>query len=233
MFVILPFEKAFYAKYNVDVEYEGHPLLDAVDSFRQSTQNNLENPRPYIVLMPGSRKQEISAMLPIMIEAANKLGNDYDYLLAAAPTIDREYLESFIPKGKVKIVYNNTYGVLSGAIAGMVTSGTATLEAALFKVPQVVCYKTSPFSFYIARMLVSVKYISLANLILDRPLLKELIQNDLKTEVLVQEMKKVLPGGENVNTLKEGYQELDALLGGPGTSQRVAQKIYTELCEKV
>lgn len=224
LFVILPFEKDFYAKYNIEVSYEGHPLMDSLDNWKGNNQS-FQSSKPYIALLPGSRKQEIIKMLPIMLEACKEYNSQYHLVIAAAPSLDYSFIESFTQGYSVEIVYNNTYSVLSGATVAVVTSGTATLETALFNIPQVVCYKTSPVSFTIAKWLVDVKYISLVNLILNKPLLTELIQGDLTVNALKNELTKVLPNSPHQLQLLEGYKELFAKMGTSGTSNRVANKI--------
>ncbi|MBQ1695948.1 MAG: lipid-A-disaccharide synthase, partial [Bacteroidales bacterium] len=178
MYTILPFEKAFYAKYGIEVEYFGHPLVDVVGSYKAKDiddfrkEHNLPD-KPIIATMAGSRRQEISRMLPVMLDVAKKFPQ-YEFLITGAPAIDRSFYEQFLVNkpDNVELLFNSTYEILSHSEAGLVTSGTATLEAALFGVPQVVCYKSDAFSVFIARQVSrfsGVKYISLVNLILDKP----------------------------------------------------------------
>lgn len=226
MMVILPFEQEFYQKFNYSTVFVGHPLLDAIENktpvadFRK--ENNLGT-NPIISLLPGSRKQEISVMLPIMINAVKSI-RGYHFVIAGAPSISKEFYKELINED-VTIVYNQTYNLLQNSEAALVTSGTATLETALFNVPQVVCYKGNKVSYLIARQLIKIKYISLVNLIMDREVVKELIQDELHIENISFELKKILPGGENrINQLKE-YAELKNRLGGHGASARAASEI--------
>jgi len=238
MFVILPFEKDFYAKYGIDVDFEGHPLLDALPINHQShselySENANIHPSRNIAIFPGSRHQEISAILPVMLGAAKKLGNEYKYILAAAPNIEDNYYKNILREFPVELSREGSYSVLLRSCAAMVTSGTATLETGLIGVPQVVCYSTSAVSFRIAKTLVNVKYISLVNLILDEPLVKELIQNELSIDSLFNEIKLIIPGGEKHHSILEGYNRLRSITGGPGASYRIAEKMYKGLCDSV
>lgn len=230
MFVILPFEKDWYANYDFNAQYVGHPLLDvikkeerspnAADRFRKA--HGLDD-RPIIALLPGSRKQEINTMLPIML-AALKDEQDHQVVIAGAPSqTDQTYAPYTNPR--VSVLFGATYDIFKHASAGLVTSGTATLEAGLFGMPQVVCYKGSAISYAIARMLVKISYISLVNLILDREAVKELIQGDLTTKKLQQELKQILPGGNKREKMLKDYQELHQVLGGSGASAKTAKAL--------
>jgi lipid-A-disaccharide synthase len=231
MYVILPFERAFYAKYDYEVDFVGHPLLDVVntytlaDDFRQTHQLNEQ---PIIALLPGSRKQEIERMLNIMLEVVPHFP-DYQFVIAGAPSQDDAYYASLLAKSslsaaeqaRIRLISNQTYSILSLAKAALVTSGTATLETALFDVPQVVCYKGSPLSYLIARRLVNVEYISLVNLIVDRPIVKELIQQGLNKSQLVDELNNILSPARRAQLLAD-YEELKQKLGHSGASQKAA-----------
>lgn len=228
MFVILPFEKPFYDKYNYEVDFVGHPLLDVVENRAVNTgfrQNNGLDDRPIISLLPGSRRQEIAKMLSEMLMVVPHFP-DHQFVLAGAPSIPLDYYQSILnqyPAAKeVKVIQNKTYDLLDESSAALVTSGTATLETALFGVPEVVCYKGNPISYQIAKRLVNIQYISLVNLILDRPLVKELIQNELNPSNLVKELKLLLDENHQ-KIIQEGYQELRSKLGNSGASQRTAQ----------
>jgi lipid-A-disaccharide synthase len=229
MFVILPFEKDFYKNYNYPVEYVGNPLLDAIDDYRSSSDKSsffdtYDLPdKPIIALLPGSRKQEIKRKLPIMLEALNGFDN-YQFIVACAPNLDEKEYEMYQNKD-VRFIKGNTYGILSNAEAAIVTSGTATLETALFKVPQVVCYKSSFISYFIAKRLVDIKYISLVNLIMDKEVVKELIQNDCSSSKISHELKSVLLGGEKRDFILTEYDDLIKILGGKGASLKVAQTL--------
>lgn len=216
MICILPFEVDFYKKHQVDVDYVGHPLLDAVEN--QSTDLS-ERERP-IALIPGSRKQEIAKMLPVMLEAAKAFPNER-FEITAAPAITEAFYQQFDLPKHVKLVFGQTHGVMARSKAAMVTSGTATLETALYNCPEVVCYKGSAISFAIAKRLVKVPYISLVNLIMDQELVKELIQKEFTAENLTQEVQKLLEH-ETRDALLTGYQLLITKLGSHGASGRAA-----------
>ena len=226
MFVILPFEKKFYQKFDYFVDFVGHPLLDALPE----TNLTLKTDRKTIALLPGSRKQEINTMLPIMLQAAIKCVG-FDVVVAAAPSIDISFYTSIIGNDSVKIISGKTYQILENASVALVTSGTATLETALLNTPQVVCYKGNRFSYLIARQVIKVKYISLVNLILDKPAVKELIQTDLNAENLHKELLKLLEPNFQQEMLAN-YNELRNLLGNKGASKRTAQLMWKYLNKK-
>ncbi len=241
MFCILPFEKDFYKQFNYDVDFVGHPLLDVVanapkitiEVFRQ--QNGLDE-RPIIALLPGSRKQEIEKMLSIMLTVQPHF-KGYQFVVAAASAQTLSSYDVFLKNtveernpdniGKgVKIVQNQTYDLLQHATAALVKSGTSTLETALFGVPEVVCYKGSKFSYAIAKRVIKVKYISLVNLIADKEIVKELIQEDLTTENLVRELQNAI---DNQETIKKEYAILRGLLGNKGASDKTAELMWQYL----
>ncbi len=228
MFVILPFEKDFYKQFNYNVDFVGHPLLDAVRVFSEQ-KNLLENisEKPIIALLPGSRKQEITTMLPLML-SIQKNYPDYQFVIAGAPSQSKEFYQTFISNKEVKIVFNQTYQLLQKSIAALVTSGTATLETALFGVPEVVCYKGGAISFAIAKKLVKVKYISLVNLIMDKEIVKELIQNELNEKNLKIELDKIL-NTEFRKSMLDNYSELTTKLGGVGASKKTASLMINYL----
>lgn len=225
MLVILPFEKEFYRKWDYEVEYVGHPLLQALDE--PGTEMKAQGER-VIALLPGSRKQEVRMKLPIMLEASKSFP-DRRFAVAQAPGLDDGFIASFLHGfPKVEVVKGDTYGLLRRADAALVTSGTATLESALLGVPEVVCYKGSPISYQIAKRLVKVKYISLVNLIMDRVVVKELIQDDLTTENLVRELGSLLHKGERIERMESDYRELRELLGRGGhASDKAAASIVS------
>ena len=202
----------------------GHPLLDAIASRTKSSfetfcsDNGLPN-KPIIALLPGSRKQEISTMLPIMLSVVNKF-TDYQFIIAGAPSQDKSFYQPFI-KNNIALIENKTYQLLEHSTAALVTSGTATLETALFNVPQVVCYKGSKISYQIAKAIIKVNYISLVNLIADKELVKELIQEKLTTKNLVAELNKII-ATEHRTELLNDYSDLRLKLGGEGASERAA-----------
>lgn len=230
LYCILPFEKEFYKKFEMDVHYIGHPLVDAIKEFRTTAlskteflkKNNLSDQK-IIALLPGSRRQEINIKLPIMLQAAKAFG-DFQILIAAAPNLSVEYYQSLSNGQKIYVLQNQTYDLLNNADLAMVTSGTATLETALFNVPEVVCYKGSQISYQIAKRLIKVKYISLVNLIMDKPVVKELIQNDLTAENIISELKLLADANSPKSVLlKNHYAELEQKLGGGGASEKAAQ----------
>lgn len=234
MFVILPFEKAFYAGYGIDVDFVGHPLLDAIEiekpqladsaTFRQ--QHNLDD-RPVIALLPGSRKQEIAKMLPVMINVQKSFAG-YQFLVAGASSIPPDFYAQVASDENIKIIFDQTLSLLKNAKAALVTSGTATLETALMDVPQVVCYKGNWLSFQIARRIVDVKYISLVNLIMDKPVIPELIQQQMNIESVEQHLRMILEE-DNYQRIKEDYRNLREKLGGLGASGNAAGLIMAEL----
>jgi lipid-A-disaccharide synthase len=226
LFVILPFEKAFYAKHNIDVTYVGNPLLDAIEQYNATPTEKitLTNPDnlPIVAILPGSRVQELKTKLPVMLSLVDK-HPEFHFVIAGAPNMDPELYAGFIGDKNVSIVFGQTYALLQQSTAAVVTSGTATLETALFNVPQVVCYIGNPISYAIAKKLVSITYISLVNLILNKELVTELIQKECSVERLNESFKTIIPGGEKRETIIAGYQELHKLLGIGGASEKVAQ----------
>ena len=229
MFVILPFEKDFYERFGVDVDFVGNPLLDAIRDTKTAgredfLKKNALDDKPIVALLPGSRRGEISAMLPQMLLQVQYY-NGYQFIIAKAPSQSIKFYKSFISGDiDVKIVVGQTYDLLKHSMAGLITSGTATLEAAFFRVPQVVCYKGGRISYQIAKRLIKVKYISLVNLILDKPLVTELIQHNLNKDRLREELQKILVTKKRENIL-EGYDILVNMLGKNGASRRVAELI--------
>ncbi len=236
MLVILPFEKDFYKKWDFEVEYIGHPLVEVVDGVRdQATQKptNAQFTKPVIALLPGSRKQEILIKLPVMLEAS-KLFPDYQFVVAQAPGLDAAFYSTLLAGyANVASVSNQTYSLLLTARAACVTSGTATLETALFGVPEVVCYKGSPISYQIARRLIRVKYISLVNLIMDKLVVKELIQDQLTPQNLQRELDDLLHNPTRQQQLAADYRDLKALLSQGGhASANAARSILKFLASR-
>lgn len=231
LYAILPFEKEFYKQFDYEVEYLGHPLLDAVLNFKNEVNVEAnywkQEGRPLIALLPGSREQELHKMLLKMIEVEKQFP-DCDFVIAGVDALGKDFYHSFLKQSNIRVVYNKTYELFVEADAALVSSGTATLETALFNVPQVVCYQTSWFSFKIAQLLVAIKYISLVNLISDKEVVKELIQDDLTVANMVAELKKILSPSHKTLVLQH-YAELRALLGGVGASERVAKSIYKHI----
>lgn len=234
MYTILPFEKEFYNRFDYDVEYVGHPLLDEIEKQKNIVPSRTVlglSEQPIITLLPGSRKQEITTMLPIMLKACEDIQKEFQIVIAAAPSHDKEFYESIVYNKYVKIVFNKTYDLLKISHAALVTSGTATLETALFKVPQVVCYKGSFLSYHIAKRLIKVNYISLVNLIMNTEIVKELIQNELTIKNLKQELNKIAMDNNHREAMDENYDQLIQILGGPGTSQKVATSMLKTLSQ--
>jgi lipid-A-disaccharide synthase len=253
MLCILPFEKDYYKnRWNWEVEYVGHPLVEVVEKqsgvwsrslgmesgvkdLSSETPNNktrtpdsrLQTPDSPIALLPGSRKQEISIKLPVMLEASRSFPEE-KFVVAQAPGLDASFYEEMLAAyPNVSAVSNQTYALLSTAKAAMVTSGTATLETALFGVPEVVCYKGSNISYQIAKRLIRIKYISLVNLIMDKPVVTELIQHDMTSTNLVAELKQLLYDQEKIKQLKEDYAALKEILSRGGrASAKAAENVW-------
>jgi len=257
MMVILPFEKDYFKnKWNWDVEYVGHPLVQVIEEFKKKadsskmtvdnvkltdernamTDKNTEvlrantqlSAKKIIALLPGSRKQEILKKLPIMLEVS-KAFTQYQFVVAKAPGQDDAFYEALLqPYPNVTAVAGKTYYLLAQASAALVTSGTATLETALFGVPEVVCYKGSNISYQIAKRLIKVKYISLVNLIMDKLVVKELIQNDLTVENATKELRNLLENDERKAQLRKDYTDLKTILSAGGNaSVKAAQSVYS------
>jgi len=227
MLVILPFEKEFYeTKWQYKVDYVGHPLAQVVSDFLQQHAQQNGSAKPVIALLPGSREQEVAAKLPLMLEAS-KAFPQHQFMVARASSLDQGFYDKYMQGfANVSSVTNATYALLAQATAALVTSGTATLETALFGVPQVVCYKGSPVSFYIAKKLVRIKYISLVNLIMDRPVVKELIQEELTVQNLVKELNLILYNESTKLQIKTDYRQLhDLLQQGGNASEKAANHI--------
>ena len=233
MYVILPFEKDFYEdKHHFAVEFVGHPLIDAIHDqpvidgavFRK--ENRL-NEKPIIAILPGSRKQEITKMLSVMLSVVKDFP-EYQFVIAGAPSQEFSFYEGFISNENIKFVSNKTYDLLRNTTAALVTSGTATLETALFKVPEVVCYKGSWASYQIAKRIITLKYISLVNLIMDEEVVSELIQEDCSKERISEELKKILDANYR-KILLQKYNVLEEKLGGIGASEKTAKLIVADL----
>ena len=226
MYTILPFEPDFYRKFEVEVAYCGHPLLDEITRFNESSNNKITSEKPILAILPGSRKQEIERKLPIMLEAAKHFPQ-FETVVACAPNLPLSYYLKYA-SNNVRFIENETYKLLNSAEMAIVTSGTATLETALFRVPQVVCYKSSRMSYLIARMLVKIKFISLVNLILDKEVVRELIQKDCNSEQIVNELNLIQNDSMKRERMLNDYNQLIQLLGQNGSSKRVAEKIWFE-----
>ncbi|SFI25607.1 lipid-A-disaccharide synthase [Halpernia frigidisoli] len=228
MLVILPFEKDFYKKHSVESHFVGHPLLDAISDLKPidieqfKSENNL-NKKEIIALLPGSRAQEVKKMLALMTSVKSQFP-DYQFVIAGAPSLGKEFYEHFVEKD-VSFISNKTYDLLRCSTAALVTSGTATLETALLNIPEIVCYKTSRISYEIGKRVVkNLKYISLVNLIMDKEIVTELIQNQLTTKNLVIHLKEILNGPKREKML-EDFAFLREKLGGKGASDSAADII--------
>jgi len=232
MMVILPFEKNFYQRWNYPVDYVGHPLIEIIEDYKKNndpaaTRNNLqiEGDKKIIALLPGSRKQEILKKLPIMLEAATRFP-EHVFVVGQAPGIADEMIAQFTGTFEnIKVLKGDTYGLLSIADAALVTSGTATLETALFGVPEVVCYLGSPISYAIAKRIIKIKYISLVNLIMKKEVVAELIQHDLTADKIAVALERVLSDNKAIQQTKEDYLQLNQLLKAGGRASEKAASI--------
>ena len=228
MLVILPFEKDFYKKHQVNAHFVGHPLLDAISDLPEISVENFKkenglNEKEIIALLPGSREQEVEKMLSLMLSVRDSFKN-YQFVIAGAPSLPKEFYQKFVDDD-VHFVSNKTYDLLRCSRAAMVTSGTATLETALLNVPEIVCYRTSKISYEIGKRVVkNIKFISLVNLIMDKEVVKELIQSQLNAENLVDELQKILEGPKRDKMLQD-YELLREKLGGKGASNHAAEII--------
>jgi len=232
MMVILPFEKDFYAKNGMDVHYVGHPLLDAVSrdlpnrpDVQQFRENNHLDDREIVALLPGSRKQEINAILPQMMQMVKRFPQ-YRFVVSTVSWLPKELYDKYLQSYDIVRVCDQTYALLANAKAAVVASGTATLETAMIGTPQVVCYAGSELSYLIAKHLISgINYISLPNLIMDRPVVTELIQHDYNTERLEKELRLITEDVENIAAMKAQYKELYTKLGDGSASQNAAEVV--------
>ena len=229
MYVILPFEKSFYEdKHQFPVQFVGHPLIDAIADHKQimpedfKSKYNLDD-RPIIAILPGSRKQEIRKMLEVMLTMVDEF-TGYQFIIAGAPSQEASFYAPFIKKERVHLIMNQTYDLLSLSSAALVTSGTATLETALFKVPEVVCYKGNYISYQIAKRIINLDYISLVNLIMDKPVVTELIQNEFNPKRLKEELTFIIDD-YNRAVMFLDYYDLEKKLGGRGASDKTAKLI--------
>ena len=237
MLVILPFEEEFYKRYGVDVTFVGNPLLDELAKVGTGNRsiflrrNSLGERREIIAMLPGSRRQEVKRTLPVMLKAASHFP-DYQFVIAGVSSLDKSLYKDIMGNSDVFFVENQTYDLLLNSSAALVTSGTATLETALLSVPEVVCYKATNFSYRLAKWMIKVKFISLVNLIMDREVVKELIQGDLNEDNLVKELDQLLHNGKRQRQLLEDYEELKDKLGNVGASEKAAEVIVESLKAK-
>ncbi|MDX9930120.1 MAG: lipid-A-disaccharide synthase [Bacteroidales bacterium] len=238
MYTILPFEKQFFDEHGYSTYYFGNPLVDELEKLRPVLSDRgaiceslgLEH-KPVIALLPGSREQEVRKILPAMVSVV-KYYHDYQFIIAASSNIDRELYTGIIGLNPVRVLFNKTYEILAVAEAALVKSGTSTLEAALIGTPQVVCYRAGTISYLIARMLVRIRFISLVNLLMDKEIVKELIQGDLNDRMIVKELNSLVRGGWKRDLMKRHYDQIRAMLGTPGVSGRVAADMVLALREK-
>ncbi|MCK5823440.1 MAG: lipid-A-disaccharide synthase [Bacteroidales bacterium] len=239
MYVIFPFEKEFYNKFNYNVDFQGNPLVDALENREGKNEtfsefiskNNLED-KPIISLLAGSRKQEIQMILPVMLKIVDYY-KDYQFVIAAAPSIEEEFYQQFINDKNVKIIFGQTYQIVQQSVAALVTSGTATLETALLSTPQVVCYKFKggKYAYLLAKKFLKVKYVSLANLIMNNEIIKELIQHNLNIKNLKIELDNILFDKTYRQKMLDNYKTLKNKMGKSGASDRVAGLIVSSLKE--
>ena len=237
MFTIFPFETEFYKKHNYEVSFGGNPLLDAIEnrenrseSFDHFIDRNQLAKKPIIALLAGSRKQEIERILPVMLQVADRFP-DYQFVVAAAPSITKAFYASVSKGSKLKFVYSQTYDLLQQSKAALVASGTATLETALLRIPQVVCYKMSggSLAYSLGKMLLNIKYISLVNLVVDKFVVKELIQQYCNPKAISTELDLILNDEAYRSQMLANYEELNQHLGGAGASARFAKMIYDDV----
>lgn len=238
LFIIFPFEIEYFKKWGINAIYRGNPLLDSVDNYPRATESKdefasrvgIDASKPSVALLAGSRKGEIKYLLPRMIEVAKRYPG-HQFLMACAPSMEEEFYQSIIGKkcNNIRLLFGETYSILRHSDAAIISSGTASLEAALIGVPQVVCYGGNEISYQIARMVVKLKYISLANLIMDKGLFKELIQHDCTPDKISKELDQLLGNEEYRNEMMGNYAKVREILGGKGASAKVARAMTEEL----
>lgn len=226
LLVILPFEVEYFKQWNFEVDYVGHPLIEVITEAKQKGAGTALATKPIIALLPGSRKQEIAAKLPIMLSLV-PLFPVYQFVIAQAPSMDADFYKTWMPAEGVLLVPNRTYDIVQQASAAIVTSGTATLETALFGVPQLVCYKGNPISFWLAKRFIKIKFIALANLIMNRSIVPELIQDDLNTKNLQVHLQKLLMDEHTQQQLQADYAELWTALGSKNASEAAANAVLS------
>lgn len=234
LFTILPFETEYFRKHGIEVKYVGNPILDAISAFKQQSgdtesfrkSNNLDQ-RPIVALLAGSRKQEVNYMLPVMVQAASSF-SDFQFVVAGVDVLDKKLYESYLAGSSVKIVFNQTYKLLENAYAALVSSGTATLETALFKVPQVVLYKVEGgwlVHAVMKKFVLKIKWVSLPNLILNKGALKEILQVELTVKNVMEDLKRLCFDLDYRENIIKDYNELEKKMGSPGSSSIAALKM--------
>lgn len=237
LYVIFPFEVDYFKKHGIDVVYEGNPLNDSIasntlsESFSEFTLRNELSQKPIIALVPGSRKQELKYNLPVMLSIKNKLP-DYQFIIAGAPSLSAETYQPYVNDIDVKLVFGQTQQLLKQSTLALVTSGTATLEAALLSVPEVVCYRGNSVSMFIAWVVIKVKFISLVNLIMGKEVVRELKQFDLNPKNLFKEVKSILPGEQQRDLMLQQFADLRRLIGDSGSSARVGKHMVESIINK-
>jgi lipid-A-disaccharide synthase len=234
LFCILPFEVDFYKKWDMHVDYVGNPLLDAVSAFKQDPDfigNSLLPNKPIVALLPGSRKQEINYLLPLMVTISKQFPQ-YQFVIAGAPSFNIAFYNQFFTDAPIPVLFNATYNLLNNAQAAIVASGTATLETAMFNVPQMVVYKGNPVSIGIARMLIKIRFISLVNLIMDKLVVKELIQADYNNDSVKTELDSLLHDKVYRDAMLKNYDVLDVKMGTAGASAKTAALIIKYTAKK-
>jgi lipid-A-disaccharide synthase len=235
MFCILPFEKDFYRKFNWQVDYVGNPVLDAIRNFESDPsfpeRIGLDKGKKIIALLPGSRKLELRRMIPVMAEVA-KRNRDYQFVVAAVKTLPADLYKPLMKNPGVRMIFDSTYDLLTHADAAIVTSGTATLETALFRVPQAVIYKAGVVEEKLLRMLIKVKYISLVNLVADAPVVKEFIQYEMTWQNLDAELGMMLRNADYRNRMLAGYERIYKILDTGSASENAARLMFEELTTK-
>ena len=229
LFVIFPFEKEYYQeKHNMEVEFYGHPLIEQIDNFNSSEEflqkNKITKKRDIITLLPGSRTQEINLMLPIFLTLKKHFSN-YEFIVAGVKNVNDSVYQPALDLN-VKVIYNQTYDLLSHSKIAVVTSGTASLECAIFNVPQIVCYKTSSISYFIGKSFVNISFISLVNIILKKSVVKELIQNDFTEEKLKSELSDLL-SGYKISNMLNAYSKIYSMLSRKEASKKIATSIIS------
>ncbi|MDR1054765.1 MAG: lipid-A-disaccharide synthase [Prevotellaceae bacterium] len=239
LFIIFPFEVDYFKKWGIEAYYAGNPLIDLIEDrmknkvpFLQFVKHNKLDNKPIVALLAGSRKQEVSYILPRLVELS-KYYPDYQFVVAGAPSLDKSLYQKYLSGTDVKYVHNKAYELMMHATAAVVASGTATLEALLFNVPQVVCYGGNELSYWIAKIFVKIKYVSLVNIIAEREVVFELIQHDMALVNIKNELDALLPGGEKREKMLKNYDEIRIMLGEPGASYLVAQNIVNELIKQL
>ena len=238
LFIIFPFEIEYFKKWGIDAIYRGNPLLDSVDNHSSSEESKeafeqrcgIGSAEKTVALLAGSRRSEIKYLLPRMMQVAGRYP-EYRFLMACAPSMEREFYEGIIGNkcSNIKLLFGETYSILRHSDAAIISSGTASLEAALIGVPQVVCYGGNEISYQIARSVVKLKYISLANLIMDKGLFKELIQHDCTPQKISAELDNLLGNSAYREKMLADYRDVRNILGGKGASAKVASAMIEEL----